>query len=44
MVAAVDWSGVPLAGAFVIGAVAGGVAVIRVTRWVLEYMARRDRE
>jgi hypothetical protein len=39
-----DWSGVPLAGAFVVGAVAGGAAVIRVTRWVLDYMARQDHD
>jgi hypothetical protein len=38
----VTWSDVAVAGAFVLGAVAGSVAALRVMRYVLEYM-RRER-
>lgn len=37
------WSDVAVAAAFVLGAVAGVVATIRVTRFVLEYL-RKERE
>jgi hypothetical protein len=37
------WSDVAVAGAFVLGVVAGGVGSIRITRYVLEYM-KRDRD
>ena len=36
------WSDVAVAGAFVLGTVAGGVAVIRVTRYLLEHL-RNDK-
>jgi len=39
----VTWADVAVAGAFVLGMVAGTVATIRVTRFVLEYM-RRERD
>ena len=32
------WSDVAVAGAFVLGAVAGSVAVIRVTKYLLEHL------
>lgn len=42
--AAVDWQSVHVAGAFVLGAVIGAVAVMRITRHLLEYLRReRDR-
>jgi hypothetical protein len=34
----VDWATVAAAGAFVVGIVAGGIGVIRVTRYVLDYL------
>jgi hypothetical protein len=36
----VTWSDVAVAGAFVLGVVTGGAGVIRVTRYVLEYLGR----
>jgi hypothetical protein len=39
----VTWADVAVAAAFVLGAVAGVVATIRVTRFVLEYL-RRERD
>lgn len=36
------WSDVAVAGAFVLGVVAGGFGVVRVTRYVLEYVRRDD--
>ena len=36
------WSDVAIAGAFVLGIVAGGVAVIRVLRYVLDYVRREQ--
>ena len=36
------WSDAALAGAFVIGVAAGGVAVIRVFKYVLEYLSRGE--
>jgi uncharacterized membrane protein len=41
MVAAVEWSALELAGAFVVGALIGGIAVIRVMRYLFDYFARR---
>jgi hypothetical protein len=41
MLAATDWSSLTHAGAFVVGAVAGSVATIRVMRHVLGYV-RKD--
>jgi len=37
------WSDVAVAAAFVIGVVAGGAGVIRVTRYVLDYLRDHDR-
>lgn len=37
------WSDVAVAGAFVLGVVAGGIGVTRITRHVLEYL-RGERE
>jgi hypothetical protein len=40
----VTWSDAALAGAFVAGIVAGGVAVIRVFKYALDYLrSERDR-
>jgi len=39
---AVDWSNIVPAGAFIAGAVLGSLATIRVMRWVLDYIARKD--
>jgi hypothetical protein len=39
----VTWSDVAVAGAFVLGAVAGTAATVRVTKHVLEYLRREDR-
>jgi hypothetical protein len=36
------WNDVAVAGAFVLGVLAGGAGVIRVTRYVLEYLGRPD--
>lgn len=36
------WSDVAVAGAFVLGVLAGGVGMIRVFRYVLEYVGKRD--
>ena len=44
MVGAVDWTNLSLAGGFVVGAVAGTIATIRVFRYVLEYLRRDQRE
>jgi hypothetical protein len=38
----VDWSTVAAAGAFVLGLALGGIAVLRVFRYVLDYMRDRD--
>jgi hypothetical protein len=35
-----DWSNLTVAGAFIVGAVLGSIAMIRVTRMVLEYFQR----
>lgn len=43
MSAAVDWSNLTVAAAFVVGAVAGSIGAIRVMRHVLEYMRRDDK-
>jgi hypothetical protein len=37
------WSDAAIAGAFVLGIIAGGVGVIRVTRYVMEYL-RQERD
>ena len=46
MLGATDWSNLTIAGAFVVGAIAGTVATIRVLRSLLEYLRneRRDPE
>jgi len=41
VLAVADWNAITIAGGFIIGVVAGGVAAIRVFRWTLDYMARR---
>jgi hypothetical protein len=38
----VTWSDVAIAGAFVLGIVAGAFGAIRVTRYVLEYMRHQN--
>ena len=40
---AVSWDAVTIAGGFIAGVVVGGVAVIRIFRWVLDYMASREK-
>jgi hypothetical protein len=35
-----DWSNLTVAGAFILGAVLGSIAMIRVTRIVLEYFQK----
>lgn len=42
MTAAVDWANLGVAAAFIVGAVAGAVGTIRITRHVLEYMKHRE--
>lgn len=37
------WAGIPIAGAFVLGMIAGTAATIRIVRHVLEYV-RRDQQ
>jgi hypothetical protein len=39
-----SWSDAALAGAFVLGVTAGAVASIRITKHVLEYMRREQRD
>ena len=39
-----DWSGFPLAGAFVIGATAAAVAVIRLTKVIRDERDRSERD
>jgi hypothetical protein len=43
-VIAIDWNATTIAGGFVVGVIAGGFAVIRVTRYVLEYLRNERRE
>jgi len=38
----VTWSDVAVAAAFVIGVAAGGIGVIRVFRYALDYLSRRE--
>ena len=40
--AGADWSTLTVPGAFVVGAVLGAVAVLRVGRIVVDYLRRRD--
>jgi hypothetical protein len=40
----VTWSDVAVAGAFVLGAVAGTFATARLTRYLLEYLRREQRD
>jgi hypothetical protein len=40
----VTWSDVAVAGAFVLGIVAGSVGAIRIFRYTLEYLSNRDKE
>jgi hypothetical protein len=42
--AAIEWSNLTTAGAFVVGAILGTIATIRVTRYVLEYLRREQRD
>ena len=37
------WSDVAIAGAFVLGVVVGGIGVIRMTKYLLEYLRREQR-
>jgi hypothetical protein len=39
----VDWSNLPIAAAFILGAVGGTIATIRITRYVLDYL-RNERD
>ena len=36
------WSDAALAGAFVLGVAAGGIAVIHVFKYALDYLSRRE--
>lgn len=38
----VEWSNVHLAGAFIIGAVFGTVATLRIVRYVTNYFSKRE--
>jgi hypothetical protein len=42
VLAEVDWSSIQVAGAFGLGAVLGTIATIRIFRYVLDYLKRRD--
>ena len=42
MLADIDWSNMQVAGAFVLGAVLGTVATIRLTRFLLDYLRREQ--
>ena len=42
MLGAVDWTNLTVAGAFVVGAVAGTIATIRVLRYLLSYLRREQ--
>jgi hypothetical protein len=44
LAAAVDWSTVTLPAAFVIGALVGTIVTMRVTRSLLDYLRREQRE
>lgn len=44
MLADIDWANVHVAGAFIIGAILGGVVVLRVFKYVIEYLRRDRRE
>ena len=44
MVGAVEWEAVTLAGAFVLGVIAGAIGAIRVMRAVMTYLRRRPDE
>ena len=37
----VTWADVAVAAAFVLGIIAGAIGVIRITRYLLDYLARR---
>lgn len=43
MLADIDWANVHVASAFILGAILGGVVVLRVFKYVIEYL-RRDRQ
>jgi len=44
VVADVDWSNLPVAAAFILGAIGGTLATIGITRYVLDYFRHeRDR-
>ena len=43
MLGAVDWANLHVAGAFILGAVLGAVAVLRLTRIVAEFLRRTER-
>ena len=43
ILAGVDWSNLTVAAAFVLGAILGTVATIRLTRTLLEYLKREQR-
>jgi len=38
----VTWSDAAIAGAFVLGVVAGGIGAIRVTRYVMDYLRKEQ--
>ena len=42
MLAAVDWTNLTIAGAFVVGVLGGTIATIRVTRYLLGYLRREQ--
>lgn len=42
MIAAVDWESLTVAAAFIVGAVVGAAAAIRIFRCAIDYLKRRD--
>lgn len=41
---AADWANLTVAGAFIGGVVVGGIAVMRITRYVMQWLRREERE
>ena len=39
-----NWAGVPIAGAFAVGIIAGTFATVRVMRYLLEYLRHEQRD
>jgi uncharacterized protein YneF (UPF0154 family) len=41
---AVDWSNLTVAAAFIVGAIGGAFAAIRITRYLLQYLREEHRD